>query len=213
MPQTPHLIHFSPVKEVVEKESGRFEFFKQMLIVGLGGIAGLAAIFTDADKIPEDLWLKVPLAIFAVCALVVVIASANGISTYANHLRHVKRNADDPTDANLQSAARSESSILNHARCAMAASWVGAAALITFAGIELFQQPMVGADAAMRTARKMVIDQPGNPSLHALDHFQASGNDYLITYVTDPDQVKYTVRINRETNKVLEITRSSERSQ
>jgi hypothetical protein len=50
---------------------------------------------------------------------------------------------------------------------------------MVFAVIKLFQQPRVGADAAMRTARRIVIDQPGNPSLHALDHFQASGNDYL----------------------------------
>jgi len=204
-----HIVHFSPVKEVVERESGRFEFFKQMLTVGLGGLAGLAAIFTDADKIPDDLLLRIPLGLFALCALVVVIACADGISVYANHLRHVKRAEVDPNDRNLQSKlTQSESSILNHAKAAMAASWVAAAALTFFAGVKLYQQPMVGADAAMRTARKFVIDQPGNPSPKALDHFQASGSDYLITYVTDPNGVKYTVRINRETNKLVEITPS-----
>src|SRR5260370_11520971 len=105
---TEHLIHFSPVKEVVEKESGRFEFFKQMLAIGLGGIAGLAAIFTDADKIPEEFYLKAILAIFALSAILVVIASGMGISAYANHLRDVKKladNTDNTKDAALKSNA------------------------------------------------------------------------------------------------------------
>lgn len=48
-PTGPHVVHFSHVREVAEKEAGRFEFFKQMLAVGLGGIAGLAAIFTEFE--------------------------------------------------------------------------------------------------------------------------------------------------------------------
>ncbi len=203
----PYVIHFSPVKEVVERESGRFEFFKQMLAIGLGGIAGLAAIFTDADKVPEEALLKVSLSVFGLCAIAIVIYSGNGISAYANHLRDVKKLADEPEDRQLQSnAAGSEQSILSHARGLFVLSLAASAALILFAGIRLFQTPKVGAEAAMRLARKLVTEQPGSPSPRSLDHFQTVGNDYLITYVTEPNQVKYYVRISRDKNTIEEIT-------
>src|SRR5208282_5855100 len=99
MSNGPHVVHFSEVKETVEFESGRFEFFKQMLAIGLGGIAGLAAIFTDPDKIPVESWRVAMLSLFAVSAIVVVISSADGISTYANHLRDVRRLSREPANA------------------------------------------------------------------------------------------------------------------
>ena len=207
---TEHLVHFSPVKEVVEEESGRFEFFKQMLAIGLGGIAGLAAIFTDADRIPEEFCLKASLAVFAVSAIFIVVFSGMGISAYANHLRDIKNladNADNTRTAGLEAnAAGSEGSILLHARIVFVLSLLGAAALILFAGIKLFETPKLGADAAMRLARKIITEQPGSPSPQSLDHFQTNGTDYIVTYVTEPNQVKYTVRINRDKNGAEEIT-------
>jgi hypothetical protein len=65
----------------------------------------------------------------------------------------------------------------------------------------------VGAEAALSAASKILSEHPGNPSPQTLDHFQTVGSDYLITYVTNPNQIRYTVRVNRDTNAILEITK------
>lgn len=182
-----------------------------MLAIGLAGIAGLAALFTDPDKIPDEFWQVATLSLFAISALAVVIASTNGISTYANHLQDVKNLSNAPTGANVEQLQKirdqSGKSILSHAKAALAASWVGAGSLIAFAALMLFGAHAVGAEAAMNVARKIVSEQPGNPSPEMLDHFQTVGDDYLITYVTNPGQLKYMVRVDRRTNSILEITK------
>jgi hypothetical protein len=54
---------------------------------------------------------------------------------------------------------------------------------------------------------EIVSEQPGNPTPQTLDHFQTIGSDYLVTYVTNPGQVKYSVKVDRNTNSILEITK------
>jgi len=187
-----HVVHFSDVKEAVEVESGRFEFFKQMLAIGLAGVAGLATIFTDPDRIPDEFWRIAVLSLFAIAAIVVVISSADGISTYANYLREIRRLSRDPANAGLtQSCGEYEKSVLNHASVTLVASWVGAVSLAAFAGLMVFGAHSIGPEAAMRSARKIVGEQPGNPSPETLEHFQTLGVDYLVTYVTNPGEVKY----------------------
>lgn len=207
-PTGPHLVHFSDVKEVVEIESGRFEFFKQMLTIGLGGIAGLAAIFTDEGKIPDGAWSKGTLIAFAICAIVVVVWSAMGISTYANHLRDVHKLSLDPNSDDLKrNRDHSEHGILSHARITLLAASAAAMALIIFAGVRLFGAEETGAAAAMGLASKTIRFQPGNPTPTSLDHFQTVGDAYLVTYVTEPNRVQYTVRVKRDKNEVVEITK------
>jgi hypothetical protein len=82
-------VNFTPVKEAVEAQSGRFEFFKQMLTLGLAGIAGAAAILIDSTKIPNDLLSMIAISTFGVALLVTSSASAMGLSTYANFLRAI----------------------------------------------------------------------------------------------------------------------------
>jgi hypothetical protein len=202
----PHVVHFSDVKEVVEIESGRFEFFKQMLTVGLGGIAGLAALFTEQNKIPDEPLAKSMLTIFAISAIVVVIWSAMGISTYANHLRDVERLARDRQSSALKTKRdQSEKGILSHARITLVAASIGAVALIVFAGLKLFSSHPVGPEAAMEIAQRLIRLQPGNPVPKSLEHFQLVGNYYVITYVTAQNQ-NYTVKLTTEKNAVVEIT-------
>jgi hypothetical protein len=204
-PTGPHVVHFSAVKEVVEIESGRFEFFKQMIAVGLGGIAGLAAIFTERSKIPDEFLTRSTIIIFAISALVVVGWSAMGISTYANHLRDVDKLARKPEDSVLiKNRKESEEGILHHARVTLIAAFVGALALIAFAGLQLINPHPVGPEAAMETAQRLIRLQPGNPIPKSLDHFQLVGSDYIITYVTDQNK-KYTVKVTTDKNEVSEI--------
>jgi hypothetical protein len=206
-PTGPHTVHFSHVKEAVESESGRFEFLKQMLTVGLAGIAGLAAIFTDQGKIPDQLLTRATLVGFALSAVALVIASALGISAYANYLRDVNRLSNDPGNAELlEDCANSTGGILRYARISLIAAGLAAFALIAFSFLQLRSRPL-GAEAAMNKARQIIIEQPGQPEPIGLDHFQSAGSDYLITYVTDPGKIKYMVRVDRNTNDVLEVTK------
>lgn len=179
-----------------------------MLTIGLGGIAGLAAIFTDSDKIPEDLWPRGMLSLFAICAVLVVIFSAMGISSYANHLRDVEKISREPGSEKLiADRAGSEKSIIIHAQGALLASGVSAIALIVFAGLKLFQSHAIGPEAAMKFARTLVGEQSGNTSPLLLEHFQISGNEYLVTYSIDGGKIKYSVSISRDSYHPIEITR------
>ena len=146
------------------------------------------------------------LSLFAISAIVVVLVSSDGISVYANHLRNVDRLSRSPNNEEFRQARNtSESGILLHARITLVASWVGAVSLVAFVGLMLFDVHENGVEAAMTAAKKIVSEQPGKPSVQTLDHFQIVGSDYLVTYVTNPGQVKYTVRVDRNTNSILEI--------
>jgi hypothetical protein len=204
-PPGPHVIHFTPWKEVAEIEAGRLEFFKQTLTIALAGIGGLAAILVDVNKIPNDWPSKGLLMAFGISAVLLVIASSDGISTYANYLRAVQKASLNPTDGGLRTEQQgSEQSILTHARWAIVLSWIAALILIAFAFWRVVQ-PSAGAEAAMEKAREIVSIQPGNPTLRSLEHFRTVGDDYLITYITDPNQARYTVKVNSHTNSVLEV--------
>lgn len=203
----PHLVHFSAVKETVEIKSGQFEFFKQMLAIGLAGVAGLAAIFTEPTRIPEEFLARSMIVLFAITAILVVIFSAMGISTYANHLRHVEKLSREPGSSKLEAKrAKSESGILWHARVILVMASIGAITLIVFALGQLLNAHTVGPEAAMELAQRLIRLQPGNPNPKSLDHFQLVGSDYIITYVTDQNSQKYTVKVTSAKNAVLEIT-------
>jgi hypothetical protein len=212
-PTGPHVVHFSAVKEVVEIESGRFEFFKQMLTMGLAAIAGLAAIFTEPDKIPGELVSRITIVLFAVSAIVVVIWSAMGISTYANHLRDVDNLSRNPDSEDLKKKlAQTGRGMLSHAKVTLVSATVGALALIAFAGAKLFilhpSSANESAEKAIAAANRFVKALPGNPEIAGLDHFQIEGPDYVVTYFSNQDPHKYIVRVGRDSNEVSEATRS-----
>ena len=57
----------------------------------------------------------------------------------------------------------------------------------------------------MKKARQIIAEQPGDPKPNSLDHFESSGSQYIISYMTDPGHVKYTVRINRDNHDIMEV--------
>ena len=146
-----------------------------------------------------------PIPLFAIAAIILVVVSSDGISTYANYLRAVEKASRDPTDRNLQAKQRkAEKSILTHAKWAIVLSWIAATMLIIFSIVRIVQ-PSAGAEAAMKKAREIVSKQPGHPIPQSLEHFRTVADDYLITYITDPNQIRYTVTVNRRTNSVSDI--------
>lgn len=60
------------LKAEIDAQSGRFEFLKQSLTLGLAGIAGTAALFTDTSKLPATLWSVITIGFFGVALVLVV---------------------------------------------------------------------------------------------------------------------------------------------
>ena len=62
-------------------------FLKQALTIGLAGLAGTAAFFTDTSKIPSDSMTIGAIIVMGLMLLATVGASLMGLSTYANLLK------------------------------------------------------------------------------------------------------------------------------
>src|SRR5579863_1601358 len=69
-----------PIRDAIDAESGRFEYFKHALILGAAGIAGLAAILTDETKVPETPLRKWLLGACGVIFLLLIVTAVFGIS-------------------------------------------------------------------------------------------------------------------------------------
>src|ERR1700737_4555385 len=83
----------SPVKDAIDAYSGRFEFFKQTLTLGSAGIAGIAALFTDPTRVPTDTPSKYIIGIAGLSLIIIVAFAAMGLSSYANLLTELAREA------------------------------------------------------------------------------------------------------------------------
>jgi hypothetical protein len=195
-------INFTQVKEAVEAQSGRFEFFKQMLTLGLAGIAGSAAILIDSTKIPSDLASIITISIFGTALLVTSSASAMGLSTYANFLRAIYvRNGGfvSPKHPLKNEPPFFEGQIITHARATFFALCVGVLALLVFAGFRLFAPLSLNPEAALSKTRLLITKEilQANQSSR-LDHVEISGRDFLIDYIIKPEGTKYAFRVSRD---------------
>src|ERR1700722_10057266 len=74
----------SPLKDTIDANSGRFEFLKQTLTLGLAGIGGVAALFTDPSRVPGDTFSKWGLVLAGGGPVLVVAFAVMGLSAYAN---------------------------------------------------------------------------------------------------------------------------------
>lgn len=84
-----------PIKDTIDANSGRFEFLKQTLTLGLGGVA---ALFTDPSRVPSDTFSKWVLVLVGAGLVFVVAFAVMGLSAYANLLTvsaKISRNTKD----------------------------------------------------------------------------------------------------------------------
>lgn len=87
-----------PIKDTIDANSGRFEFLKQTLTLGLAGIGGVAALFTDPSRVPSDTFSKWVLVLAGAGLVFVVAFAVMGLSAYANLLTvsaKISRNTKD----------------------------------------------------------------------------------------------------------------------
>ncbi len=127
-----------PVKEAIDAQSGRFEFFKQALTLGSAGIAGLAAILTDDAKIPQTVMRKLLVGGCGILFLATITAAVWGISVYANLLTRLQNeNGVAPAAGARRTSATAKASMITHARGVFVTLFLAALALFCYAVVLL----------------------------------------------------------------------------
>jgi hypothetical protein len=125
---------YDPVQKTIDVQSGRFEFFKQLLTLSAGGLAGMAALFTDPAKVPSDLFSRLCVGLAGLGLGACVLTCLSGISVYSNLLVL--------TDRGAERVPRVAHSMVNHARLAVGAIVLAALSLFAFAVWMLLRGPL-----------------------------------------------------------------------
>ncbi len=215
------------VQKAIEALSGRVDFLKQSLAMGLAGIAGVAVLFTDPDKAPQNSVGGGAITIAAVALLTTAAVAYMGLSAYANALLAIEKGENADAD---------RASVLSHAQGVFICLAVSAIAIVTFAAAqiwlngppkELATNPSQSLDLAWGTLARRGLDVQ-------LQRFGREGDDYVARFTLrtatriavegaakedDPDQPVvtpvsqplYVVRIDGKTGKLKAISRQTER--
>jgi hypothetical protein len=137
-----------PIREAIDAQSGRFEYFKYALILGSAGIAGLAAILTDETKIPDTLLRKSLVGASGVIFFLLIVTAVFGFSVYANLLTRIEDEKGQAPPAGARgTSATAKRSMITYTRVILGVLLVGGATLLTYAFV-LLAGPRAGAPVA-----------------------------------------------------------------
>lgn len=157
-----------PIKDTIDANPGRFEFLKQTLTLGLAGIGGVAALFTDPSRVPSDTFSKWVLVLAGAGLVFVVAFAVMGLSPYANLLTvsaKISRNTKD--------VEKYSKGVRDHARVVIIALSVALAGTITFAVNRLFAPPTTPEGAVTDRRR---FRRQGNEAHYRHDPFRQDGS-------------------------------------
>lgn len=166
-----------PLKDAVDANSGRFEYFKQALTLGLAGLAGMAALFTDSTRVPTG-GLALSFSVGAgTCLLIIVAWSAFALGTYANLLQCIA--LKEGLIPKIKSKAETKepeyfaAGINLQAQVVTAALIAAGVCLVGFAAVRIFAPSTTEVEAAIAMGREMVARQTGQraqaPELQRLE--------------------------------------------
>jgi hypothetical protein len=184
------------VKDEIDAQSGRLEFLKQALTLGLAGLAGTAAFFTEPSKIPTDAWSIGAIVIMGLALLSTVGASLMGLSVYANLLKaHASR---EPADA-------FRTSIIQHAKHVFVTISLTAIAFATYAALQLSHRnrPMITSVEALGIARTAIGVSGCDATFETLSY---RGGSVILTFQSQACQRRYSAEIQRDGGEVLSIS-------
>jgi outer membrane protein OmpA-like peptidoglycan-associated protein len=198
----------SPVKDAIDAQSGRFEFFKQTLTLGSAGLAGIAALFTDPARIPTDVakW-----AVFAagVALFTMLLFAVWGLSTYANLLTALAREVGLITGQSHRPSSTFSDGVIQWARAVMIALILAWVSLAAFAGYRLFMRAATSAETALATARTLVSKETGQPpeSLF-LTRLEADNETFRIAFSVQAIPNETSVTISKKDGTVIRIVQT-----
>jgi membrane-bound ClpP family serine protease len=190
----------SRLKDMIDANSGRFEFLKQTLTLGLAGIGGVAALFTDPSRIPSET-LPRWLLICAGAGLLFVVAFAiMGLSAYANLLTVTAKVPSDETEV-----AKYSKGVRNHARVVIIALFVALIGTATFALDRLF-----ASSATPESAVTAAADFVAKETKLTTDRLHFTGmvvdNDaYVVTYSVPTTGNDFTVRVSKKDGNITQV--------
>ena len=184
------------VKDEIDAQSGRFDFFKQGLTLGLAGLAGIAAFFTDTAKIPSDSGSLGAVCVIGVALLVVVGAALMGLSVYANLLK--ANSAGEPVDGFRKS-------MIGHARWVFVAILVTALAFIVYAGLQIAHRaaPRIAAGEAIAIARKALAAGGCEAAFETLER---RDRQWVTAFRSEACRREYRVQIESDSGEVSRIS-------
>jgi hypothetical protein len=192
----------SPLKDTIDANSGRFEFLKQTLTLGLAGIGGVAALFTDPSRIPADALAKWILIAAGAGLLVVVASAIMGLSAYANLLTVTAKDPRVPEEVTKYSKG-----VRDHAR------YVVLGLLVAFLGTATFAvSRLLASSASPEGAVTAAADFVASETKLTADRFHFTGmvadNDtYVVTYSVPTTGNDFTVRVAKKNGKVTQVTK------
>lgn len=190
----------SPVKDAIDANSGRFEFLKQSLTLGLAGIGGVAALFTDPSRIPADNLSKILLLVAGAGLLFVVAFAIMGLSTYANLLMVTAKN---PLDQN--EVKKFTKGVRNHARVVIISLFAALVGTVCFAGIRLFASS-TSPDGAVSIAADFVAKQTKltTDRIH-FSRMEAENDGYVVTFAVPTTSSDMTVRVSTKDGTITQV--------
>jgi hypothetical protein len=195
-----------PIKDVIDVNSGRFEFLKQTLTLASAGIAGVAALFTDPTRVPTDTLSKFAIFGAAIGLAIVVAFSIMGLSTYANLL--TVTGSDDPEKQ--KNAPLYTAGVRNHARVVILG--------LTFAffGIGLFSCHRLFFASTMTTpqmaveAASALVTKVTNQPVSGLDftRLEADNDAYTIIFSLKTINSEASVRLSKKDGSLIRLTQA-----
>lgn len=189
----------SPLKDTIDANSGRFEFLKQTLTLGLAGIGGVAALFTDPSRIPSDAPSKWVLLAAGAGLLFVVAFAIMGLSTYANLLTATAKTLPDKDEV-----AKYIKGVRNHARVVIIALFVALIGTVVFAVNRLFA-PLTSPDSAVTVAADFVAKQSKLTSDRVqFNRMEAENDAYVVTFTVPTTSSDVTVRVSKKDASVTQ---------
>ena len=191
----------SPIKDTIDANSGRFEFLKQTLTLGLAGIGGVAALFTDPSRVPSDTLSRWVLVLAGAGLVFVVAFAVMGLSAYANLLTVSAKVPRDTKDVDKYSKG-----VRDHARVVIIALSVALAGTVTFAVNRLFAPPTTPEGAVTTAAGFVAKETKLTADMIHFDKMEADSDAYVVTFSVPTTGNGFTVRVAKKDGGVAQAT-------
>lgn len=195
----------SPLKDTIDANSGRFEFLKQTLTLGLAGIGGVAALFTDPTRVPGDTFSKWSVLCGSIGLGVVVLFAIMGLSAYANLLTATA--SSDPTmQPRVPFYAKG---VRNHARVVIVGLSVTFLGIGAFALNRLFAPSAATPESAVVAAAKFVSTQANlTPDRINFIRMVAENDAFVVTHSVPVTGTEFAVRVSKKNGSVTHASQS-----
>lgn len=169
--------------------------------LGLAGIGGVAALFTDPSRVPGDTFSKWVLVLVGAGLVFVVAFAVMGLSAYANLLTvsaKVPRNTKD--------VEKYSKGVRDHARVVIIALSVALAGTVTFAVNRLFAPPTTHEGAVTTAAGFVAKETKLTSDMIHFDRMETDSDAYVVTFTVPTTGNACTVRVAKKDGAVSQAT-------